>query len=158
MVTPQEVIMAKCAECGFLAARNRLTRTLDEAEDQFRQGGKPLVVDDKGGNQHPGWEHYPVCFHDAQDLTAKIKEAEANRQPSAASIHFALHEDRECHTFTPWHRGLTPRQHQERLERIADKESEAAWRRKELRTITIGNVVSACLGAAVGGLIVWLAR
>lgn len=138
--------MAKCADCGFLAARNRVTRTLDEAEDLFREGLAPLVVDDKGGNPHRGWEHYPVCFHDAQDLTKIIKAAEEANGESAARVNFVLHEDRPCQAFSPWHRGLTARQHQERLERTADKKSDRRWHFVELALVILGNLAAAALG------------
>jgi hypothetical protein len=32
--------MVKCAECGYLAIRNRFTRGLDEAEQSYRDTGE----------------------------------------------------------------------------------------------------------------------
>jgi len=54
--------MVKCAECGFLAARNITTRELEEAEDTFREKGIPPNIIDDDGRLRPKHEQLPLCF------------------------------------------------------------------------------------------------
>lgn len=143
----------KCADCGFLAARNRVSRTLDEVEEGFRELGiAPNICDEEGRNPHLGWERCPVCFWYAHDLKEELKAAEAGQMESPAMVQFVLHADRKCDRFESWRRGLTPRQHQEELERIAGKDADRRWRLFELAVSSALTLLS--IGA--GALIYWL--
>ena len=57
--------MAKCSDCGFLAARNTETRNLEEVEYQSRQ-------DSDIGKQR--YVFIPVCFAMAFIIDEEVKE------------------------------------------------------------------------------------
>ncbi len=107
--------MDKCADCGFLAARNIDTRNLDEVEREFRRSGEPpnqIMAGKEIG--YPIHKRYPVCFvqeYDLLDLFEKINGDEYKR------FLVVIDEERRCEPFTTWKQGFTPKEHQEMIDR-----------------------------------------
>jgi hypothetical protein len=67
----------KCADCGYLAARNIDTRGLDEVEKTVREIGKPMLVKSLQA-QAQGWkpdkpkhEELLICFMQKRDLNLR---------------------------------------------------------------------------------------
>jgi hypothetical protein len=121
--------MVKCANCGFLAMRERRTRLLAEVELDARTSGRALsvtVADAKLG------EDFPICFVMAHPL---LEETCAFDPRNPLSV---IQKDRKCESFCQWQQGYTPKEHREMLsikeerewrERQANKEE--AWRQKQ---------------------------
>ena len=163
----------KCAECGFLAGRNKTTRELEEIEGQFRSSGDQPKVNYQYGNigalkQEP----LPVCFARSFNLHNEIKLSYQNarqKMPEEARKQLGLPEwkiyvseilsaERECKSFTDWQQGFTPKEHREILDRKIMMEMEEnrrkndrKWHWIELIAIIIGTGFFTLLGA-------WIAR
>ena len=111
----------KCQDCGFLTARNRDTRYLDEAEASFRETGTPLKIRNLQTQKH-GWpsntekdEDFPICFKQIRGLMA---EAKATVAPThARKVLQVITGEKECDYFVDWMQGFTPKEHQEMIDR-----------------------------------------
>ncbi len=155
--------MAKCAECGFLAARNLETRALEEVELESRQNGSL-----KKSRYH----YLPVCFTlvgnfveaykklcELPEYTLKLNSMHGVEGPKTKDVVKAiLSENRECPSFIDWHQGSTPKEHQEMIDRnfmikIEEKrrENDRKWHWIELAAIILGTGLFTLLGA-------WIAR
>lgn len=109
--------MVKCAECGFLATRNSTTRELEEAEETFREKGtSPLIIGQLQGRPTTRHESLPLCFVKAHNLLDEFKQFAGKGNPDYKSVHFVIHEERECEAFTEWQQGFTPREHKDMLD------------------------------------------
>lgn len=147
--------MVRCADCGFLAARNLNTRELDEAEESFRQDGTfPPINDEKGHNPHAGWESAPVCFIQHYDLREEIKQQGLNDKEKYSGVHSVINKDRECKSFTKWRQGSTPKEHREMMDRQEwsnwqekQRNDDKRWRIIELVVLVIGAGLFTLLGA-----------
>ena len=136
--------MAKCSKCGYLAARNKDTRNLEEVEFASRQSG------DLRTNRY---DYMPVCFAMAVSFDEEV--ARLREEPQYATekrdaygqtiwprvrdlIEVVLDAERQCKSFAEWHQGSTPKEHQETLDRKAMLEWQAKredadreWREKQ---------------------------
>ena len=135
--------MVRCAECGFLSARNTETRNLEEIEFKSRQDG------------NIGKQRYvlvPVCFamtvnfdKEAEELrnspkyaTRKNEIGEVISPKYDALVKVILSKERECESFIKWHQGSTPKEHQEMMDREAmlkwqdeREEADRNWREQQ---------------------------
>lgn len=131
--------MVKCVECGYLAARNVSNRGLDEVEDLFRDKGMPpAIYDASGHNPHQGWNPTPLCFSRCYDLIDEVSRLGMAESQKCIAVLSVITDDRQCSSFTKWHRGSTPKEHQEMMDRERrDKfeqevrDSERVWREKQ---------------------------
>jgi hypothetical protein len=90
--------VVKCKECGYLAARDFLTRVILEVDEGFREkadrghgpSGKVLYFDK------------PICAAGAFPLGD-----EANDAGPVATLAI-LNRERDCKSFMRWQPGLTP--------------------------------------------------
>ena len=144
--------MVKCADCGLLALRNRITGQLDEAEESFRETGempqrrRPGVTMAQHAYEffeYP-YRSLPICFARAARLDKEVagvtEEFEQRIPEQTAREHLERYEnvaqpkevatvvsrDRQCDEFTEWHQGFSPKEHREMLDRklIVDREDE----------------------------------
>ena len=109
--------MVKCAECGFLAARDIRTRGLEEVEEAFRESGTPPVneiVDNIPCSRH---EPLPLCFAQRYNIRDEFKEFTGEALSVRLSVYMVLIEERECEAFTKWQLGFTPKEHREMMDR-----------------------------------------
>ena len=164
--------MVKCSECGFLAGRNKTTRELEEVEEQFRSSGDQPKVDYMYGNMGVlKQEPLPVCFDRSIDIHGEIKALwgsirqefpEGGKKLTEpdwkAYVRITLSSERQCESFTKWHQGFTPKEHQEMIDRerrdIFENEirrNDRKWHQIELAIVIVGNIFAAGFGA----LIVW---
>ena len=109
--------MVKCADCGFLAAREIETRNLEETETAFRDSGVPPVIELRPGGGRSLHEPLPLCFARRYNLIKEFKEFAGKDYPDRTSVFPVLNEERECEAFTKWHQGFTPKEHREMLDR-----------------------------------------
>jgi hypothetical protein len=128
--------VVKCAECGFLAARNIQTREIEEVEGLFRDEGEPSF----GNLGIPKHEGLPLCFARAFDLKSEFKKCAGKGDPDAYSIYLVIHEDRDCSSYTEWQQGFTPKEHREMLDRkwlmefqAAREKEDKEWRESQRR-------------------------
>ena len=133
----------KCAECGFLAMRNRFTDQLDEARPSYRKTGKAPFVRKPGmhgvvvqnpweGDDFP-WEVTPICFARAYDLVSEIQAAPNSGLITQEAILETTQKPRDaCSEFIRWNQGFTPKEHREMLDRKYIMEREDR-RDRELR-------------------------
>ncbi len=168
--------MVKCADCGFLAARNRTTRELDEAEGLFREyGTAPIVYDKTGRNPYAGWEQILVCFARSHDLGGEVAEFGAKDGQKNIAVHYVINQDRECKSFTKWSQGSTPKEHREMMDREewrkwredreeADRKWRAEqdldnkrWQAQENRKTVLYTGGFTILGAAIAAIVSWFA-
>jgi hypothetical protein len=163
--------MVKCSECGYLAARNKDTRNLEEVEFKARQDGVLRT------HRH---EYMPVCFNMAVSFEEevgrlrKVPEYATEKKDAYGQttwptvehlIKIVLNEERECQSFTKWHQGSTPKEHREMLDRQemlkwqADREdADRKWRTRQQWVMVIVAGIFTILGAILGGIIVLLAK
>ncbi len=159
--------MAKCAECGFLAARNSHNRQLEEVENVFREEGKPSLIYDKDALLGMGGRHEsePLCFAQVYDLRSEFMASTLENHPSYSipdneSIRSVIHETRKCNNFVRWQQGFTPKEHREMIDRKemlkwqADREdADRKWREKQDKKLVIIAGGFTILGALIGTLI-----
>src|SRR5208283_6219495 len=112
--------MAKCSECGFLAARNLYTRQLEEVEKEYRDNGasptKPFpdgveMMSISGIRNVYG---LPVCFARAFPLDQEIMASASSKDNGILTV---INQERQCPSFVKWQQGFTPKEHQEMLDR-----------------------------------------
>lgn len=104
----------RCADCGFLAVRDKETRQLVETEIEMRQ----TWVIPKRPNEPvalPVYERDPLCFAQAADIGAEIHKIPGRDTAWTRVILSIIVQPRECAAFTKWRHGFTPREHQEML-------------------------------------------
>ena len=98
--------MVKCEECGFLALRSNATRQFIEANDEFRETGRPP--------EQLNAFSYPSCFRkviDIQKLAMELPDSIWERDKRVLEI---IGAERECELYIPWQMGDGPREHMER--------------------------------------------
>jgi len=62
--------MVKCADCGFLALRDKTTGLLKEVIDDYRVSGRvPEYI-----KAYRGYHNYPICFAMAYDLIPEVED------------------------------------------------------------------------------------
>lgn len=137
--------MVKCAECGFLAARNITTRELEEAEETFREKGITPLIGQLQGRPMARHESLPLCFARAYNLLDEFKEFAGKDNPDYTSVHFVIYEERECEAFTEWQQGFTPREHKDML----DQQKWRAWQEERRRNDRKWNII--VVMASAGG-------
>jgi hypothetical protein len=142
--------MAKCSECGFIAARTWRTSEFVEIEEGKRYSGEI-------GSELSKFEPTPVCFINSFNIKEEIEilRKAAHDEPSQDSIggyippHWEIHvkavlnTERKCQSFRKWQQGFTPKEHKE----MADRDRERVWRFWELVLIIAGNLLAAGLAA-----------
>lgn len=120
--------MVKCSECGFLAVRNMETRNLEEIEFESRQSG--IIKTQR-------YVYIPVCFVVIANFAEEINNLKQlpkyeEKKDAIGGVlwpHYSdfiietLKKERECKSFTKWHQGSTPKEHQEMI----DRESMLKW-------------------------------
>lgn len=148
--------MAKCSECGFLAARNVETRSLDETERAFRERGTPPVVGyyAGGGGARHVHERLPLCFVGSYDLRALFRQFAGKDDPDYASVAIIIEEERGCKEFTKWQQGFTPKEHREMILDEKHTREERRWRIINIILIVVLSGLFTLLGAFIssGGL------
>lgn len=111
----------RCDKCGFLAIRQKWTRQILEADDDYRISAEPPRNDEGDEN----CENIPVCFIGRRDLREEIRTQEAKIVEN--DILAVIQQERVCVDFEAWIRGLTPKEHLEML----DREKWRAWQRAD---------------------------
>jgi len=106
--------LVKCADCGFLAVRKKVTRELVDAESTTREIG---ALDGER------YDPYPICF---------VREIGIQREVggnlTADRIKAVLLLERDCKSSTKWQQGLTPKEHYEMIAntRVAEIQAQQA--------------------------------
>jgi hypothetical protein len=150
--------MVKCSDCGFLAVRDMRSRQLVEMEQGYRiKGQSPQVID---FSPHFNIYDEPRCFVRAFDLREEVKKdtRQCSLQEKILSV---INCNRNCKSFTKWHQGFTPKEHQEMidresmLKRQADiEDADRKWRTRQQWYM----VIIAGIFTILGGIIALLAR
>src|SRR6266404_7521708 len=110
--------MPRCANCGFLATRDKETRVLEETEKRTRDTGR-VPSDDRH-------EEIPVCF-------AQVISIQEEARGKSDQILPVLQKERECNNFAPWIQGFTPKEHKEMLDAKEMREWQAGQAEKTTR-------------------------
>ncbi len=161
--------MARCAECGYLAVRNRNTQQLEEVGQHYRDTGESP----KTSTGFPAWDSTPMCTRKAFDLAKEMKAFDAS------SVLEVISKERNCRNATSYMPGYSPRDHYEKenMDRItqlqaeirerdrqwqqeqrendrrwqADQEMQRRrWQSNENRKLWLLGIVTACIGAFLG--------
>jgi hypothetical protein len=149
--------MAKCSECGFLAARNLYTRQLEEVEKEYRDNGasptKPFPdgVEMMSINGIRNVYGLPVCFARAFPLDLEIVASASSKDNGILTV---INRERQCPYFVKWQQGFTPKEHQEMLDRQRKLEQEDKRRTSD----RIWHWVELVLTLAIGAMIAFLAK
>jgi hypothetical protein len=155
--------MVTCAECGFLALRDRINRVWIECEEQYRESARVSEAIWQGEDDINEEAYYPECFMGVAYLLYDIHEyREAN--PLSNSNSAASHEkwrsdsileiickDRKCDSFFVWKQGFTPKEHREMLDRKEWKEWQERQRREDKKWRIIELIVLAIIATIVAG-------
>jgi hypothetical protein len=148
----------RCEKCGFLALRNRLTGTLDEAPQEYRWRAEVPTFRRAGvssGQFISDFYDYPyigvpICLVRAYPLHNEFTNQD---QASKGEIFRMLEKDRnDCakrRLFTDWQQGFTPKEHREML----DRRWERKWRIIELIVLGVIAVLVAGGFTILGALI-----
>lgn len=123
----------QCADCGFLAVRDRKTRELAETELGIRRTWDIptfLEVKGSGGGSPHRYEFIPVCFAKVADFDLETRETKSScgsyDEAPLTVILEIINRPRECDKFMKWEHGLTPREPQEMLLNAETIERQAA--------------------------------
>ena len=138
--------MVKCAECGFLTLRDRLSGELIEVPDDYRVSGRvPADV------AYRGVHNYPICFVMAWNLFPEVEQAALQQVTDNSSdwgpyVSDIITRDRLCPPngkelgFTNYQQGFTPKEHLENLDRqrmlqwqAEREEADRSWRERQRR-------------------------
>ncbi len=115
--------MVKCADCGFLACRNVLTRQLEETEQEVRDEGGPVIA---WNTEKPiGRFEPPICFMKSRGYKAIPYQLFVDNSAVKAEIQ----RERSCELFIRWTQGSTPKEHQEMM----DREEQRKWQERQRR-------------------------
>ncbi len=147
--------MAQCMKCGFVAARDFLTRTMLEVDEGFRKHA------DRGHGPSGKVLYFerPICAAMAFNLSEEATDT-SERQTLAV-----LSRERECDSFTPWQQEFTPKEHlemkmlQQQKEWQLEQERKADERHKESLQVVISatnQTLRAALLATLLGAVVTL--
>jgi hypothetical protein len=153
--------VARCSECGFIAARVWETGEFREIDDKRRDSGE---LKSGFGNFDP----IPICFVNCFNIKEEVEVLRkvAHDEPTQNSIgewiepHWANHvkqvlnKDRVCGSFIKWQWGFTPKEHREMMDRqflmeMEEKrrKSDRKWHWIELIAIILGTGLFTLLGA-----------
>lgn len=102
--------MVKCAECGFLALRNRVSRELVEVEGPLRQSAN-APMPRTPTEPRELYERTPLCFARARQLQDEVSNDDRHE------LLRVFQRDRDCPSFTTWQQGFTPKEHRDMLDR-----------------------------------------
>jgi len=103
--------MVKCADCGFLSLRNRVSWDLVPAHMQFRENG--LV----GASLEQTISPFPICFAMKLKFQQVIESIEPEKPFRPEKTMSVIHEERHCFQFVKWEVGYTPKEHDELIRR-----------------------------------------
>ncbi len=135
--------MSKCTECGYLALRNKESRSLVEAEYDYRKKEFDPTISPHGISQY---EDLPLCFAQSYDINAEITNSQDTS--NYKDIHNIINKERECTKFTKWTQGFTPKEHMEML----DREEWRNWQEKQRKSDRRWHIIEAILLVIVAGL------
>jgi hypothetical protein len=103
----------KCANCGYLSLLTATTRQLAEVDAAIRDEGK-LPLEKHDGQFHRIFLKNPICFVAAYPLgIEKPAERHGHEHDWFLSV---IHDERDCHQFTHWLQGYTPKEHYEMIQ------------------------------------------
>lgn len=160
--------MARCIDCGYLAARAVESRQLVEVEKDVRETGVPPV---RPSDRFYSQERAPVCFVGAADLHEEILAELGSLVPGTDrkqvldglnGLFLVKQWERErpdCDArrmFTKWQMGFSPKEHREMIDRQRRDTSEAGQRRSDRKWRVFEAVLFILAGAAtavVGALV-----
>ena len=154
--------MVKCADCGFLAVRNRYDFHLDEAGRGYRETGQAALGRVNEMAHYELHDQQPICFALANDLKVEF-DNETKERNSTVSAFNVLAKGRDCNSFTKWQQGFTPKEHREMLDReemlewqAAREDADRKWRSKRDWYFVIIAGIFTILGAIIGAVITLL--
>ena len=110
--------MVKCAECGFLALRDKTTGLLLEVNDDYRVSGRvPEYI-----KAYKEYHNYPICFTMAHDLMPEVEQAAGKQFIDQSDdwgkyVLVVITKERDCLGFTKYQQGFTPKEHRDMLDR-----------------------------------------
>lgn len=166
----------RCADCGFIAVRDRTSRELVEVEAGLRVKWELPTLPN---SSYLRYEDFPVCLKGMVSL--RIDAPSYNREEVAALVG----QERECDAFIEWCRGFSPKEHQEmqlaqELQRqqqamreqerdwqerrdavqrdwlAAESRTAREWQQQQNRANRVVQVFLALFAAAVTGLLAYL--
>lgn len=146
--------MGKCADCGYLAVRNRHDYSLNEADPDFREKGiAATVYTEDGRNPHRLHRDIPLCFAMCQYLGDAFKSLNDPSNPSK-QVTSVIQTDNDCKEFIKWRQGFTPKEHREMMDRKTmlemgekRKQNDRKWHWIELAILVVGAGLFTLLGA-----------
>jgi hypothetical protein len=138
--------MVKCAECGYLAVRNKETRQLEEVEEWHREKGD---IPKKPGTTDPIYNP-AICFVRGDYVVQEEKE----------KVLAEICKERACKLFVQWQKGFTPKEHREMKDRekmlewqSAREDTDRHWKDKQDKKLVYIAGGFTILGAVIGALI-----
>ena len=154
--------MGNCVDCGFLASRNFISRQLEETEKVTREKGKRADYLRNSGDQafYQMVHEPPICLKQAFNLwdEAGITNPSSDGSEIEQMIASIINSDRQCKEWTSWKQGLSPKEHQDILDREerngfeeVKRRNDRKWHWIELAAIVLGTGLFTLLGA-------WIAR
>ncbi|MCE9565881.1 MAG: hypothetical protein K8U57_27985 [Planctomycetes bacterium] len=115
----------RCADCGYLAIRDRQTRELVEVEVGLRKKWELPTLPGAGFYQY---EDFPICLQHKSSL--RIEKASYRHE----EVIDLLQQERDCDGFMEWQHGFSPKEHQEmqlaqelQRQQLAQREQERDW-------------------------------
>ena len=105
----------RCADCGFLEAREVQTRQVAEVEPQMRSDWRQSPTSRSNGFVYID---RPLCFANVPEFDTELGafgDSSVGRPEILLKADAVIHRERECGAFTKWQPGHTPKEHQEML-------------------------------------------
>ena len=161
----------KCADCGFLTARNK--GDLVEVGDSYRTEGTIIsVYDSESDGMVPAHAPIPMCFAREYTLAAELPSTVSfvdprDKDTAKEALRAALRTTRMCASFIEWEQGFTPKEHAQEAKAKKLEQLKAKFNFITLFAIlgisiiltTVIVPVSTALGQSLGqSLSEWLAK
>lgn len=145
--------MVKCVKCGFLALRRWPSRTLVEADGEYRETASlPGVSEVKEYYEFPFCFARKECLENCGDEARMIAGYRGHNRVCSKDILTIIKRDILCDGFTKWYQGFTPKEHME----MKDSEEWRKWQVEESKKNRKWHVIEAVVFAGIAGMFILL--
>lgn len=149
--------MVKCADCGFLAARNRETNNLDEVKQGYRNTGKTPVIGFTNNAIGYFAQDAPQCFVRAVNLDREFQMQGGTPENAILAV---INKDRDCNKWVEWQPESSPKEHRETIERDRTLErqerkekDDRVWMAQQQTRLAVVAGLFLIIGAVLGAVI-----
>ena len=149
-----EVKKVKCQDCGFLTLTKASTDEYITVNDEFREKAERL------GTLH-SLNSGPICFKMAFDLLEELRVDHTYMMLEPNRTFSIIARQRECSSFMQYKRGFSPKDHAEKMDKLAEQErvrNDRIEDRKWQANLAFWNRIIVILAVVIGALLASLLK